>query len=249
MRTRRSIAAYCICHYGLPYIAAAVESLYDQVDHIYIAYTNKPSQSFQTEMTCPDTKEDLLEAIKPFMDKVTWAEGSWEHEVEHCDYARSLAAADHDWLVRFDTDEIFPEGCIEFYINEAEKSEYREWRMPFMHFWRSFSRVCRDASHPIRLGRKEGEGLGWLPGDDEKYTVCHMGYAMPTKYIDYKMAVSGHKSEWRPDWYEKRWLANAQEDTHPVCWNPPLWNPEEYDITKLPEVLKKHEYYGKEVIN
>ncbi|MCR4307717.1 MAG: hypothetical protein NUV80_04080, partial [Candidatus Berkelbacteria bacterium] len=69
---RKDTAAYCIVHYGVPYIAAAVESLYDQVDKICIAYTDMPSQSFATSLSCPDTREELLEQIKPFMDKVEW---------------------------------------------------------------------------------------------------------------------------------------------------------------------------------
>lgn len=244
---KSSVAAWCICHYGKPYIAASVAALYDQVDKIFIAYTDKPSQSFGTTMACPDTKEELLKEIEPYMDKVEWMDGSWEHEWQHCDAARAMAAG-YEWLVRFDTDEIYPRGAVKYWVSEAAKTKYKEWRIEFKHFWRSFSKFCYDQSWPVRIEHTtSGEGLGWLPAS-EKHAVCHMGYAMPVKYIDYKMSVSGHKSEWRPDWFVSRFLVNAQKDVHPVCWNPPLWNTEDYDKTKLPPQLKSHPFYNLDVI-
>lgn len=245
---KKEVAAFCIAHYGLPYFTASVESLYNQVDKIFIAYTDRWSQSYPTGINCPDNEEELKEAVKPFWDKIVWARGQWDHEYEHCDFARNMAA-DYSWRVRFDTDEIFPDGAVEYYINQAEPTEFKEWRMPFMHFWRSFGKVCRDASHPVRLERNTGIGLGWLHDPEEKYTIFHMGYALPTKYIDYKMSVSGHKSEWRPNWYEEKWLPNSQLDVHPVIYLPAFWNTENFEKEKLPTVLKKHKYFNEEIIN
>lgn len=244
---KSKIAAWAIAHYGRPYIAAAVASLYDQVDKIFIAYTDAPSQSFGTSLPCPDAKEELLAEIEPYMDKVVWQDGHWEHEWQHCDAARAMAVG-YEWLVRFDTDEIYPEGAVQYWVDEAAKTTHKEWRIEFRHFWRSFSRYCDDQSWPVRIERTtQGDGMGWLPASD-KYAVCHMGYALPPKYIEYKMSVSGHRNEWRQDWYQGRFLANAQEDVHPVCWNPPLWHTKPCDPTKLPKQLKEHEYYGQEVI-
>lgn len=244
------IAAYYMVHYGLPYLAPSVKSLYNQVDKIIIAYTGQPSQSFTTELSCPDTKEDLLASIEPYMDKIEWFEGNWTHEHEHCDAARQAAhAAGFDWLMRSDADEIWPEGSIKHYLKQAIDRPEQQWRIPFLHFWRSFGKVCRDASHPVRLERTTGDGSGWLDCDNEKYSVCHMGYALPTPYIVYKMQVQGHRSEWRPRWFDEKWLPNAQDDVHPVIYIPPFWNTEDYDKTKLPQVLKEHEYYDKDLID
>lgn len=245
---RSKIAGWCIAHYGKPYIAAAVEAMYDQVDAIFIAYTAAPSQSFSTQMPCPDTQDELLEQIKPFKDKIVWQEGNWMHEWEHCDAARAMAKG-YEWLVRFDTDEIFPPGAVQYYIEEAAKTDNAEWRIPFLHFWRSFGKVCKDQSWPVRIEHTMGGTLhGWIGKQESKMAICHMGYASPPNYIEYKMSVSGHHNEWRPDWFQNRFLANAQTDVHPVCFNPPYWNTEDFPAKDLPPVLKNHPYFGREVI-
>jgi len=237
--------AYCILHYGKPFFKYAVEAIYPQVDKIVILYTPKPSQGFQTELECPDTRQELYDDIAPFMDKIEWVDGEWENEGLHTDAIAPFREG-FNWLIRFDSDEIYPEGSVDNYIKQAEKTPLREFRIPFLHFWRSFKWVCKDAQWPIRLYRiGSGEGLGWVKDEPR---VFHMSYAQPTKYITYKMEVQAHRLEWRPDWFEKKWLTNAKEDIHPVSFLPtPLWNAEEFK-GELPAVLEKHPYFLKERI-
>jgi hypothetical protein len=124
-----------------------------------------------------------------------------------------------------------------------------EFRVPFRHFWRSFSRVCLDTSHPKRLtrvqdGKPFGKGVALVDCGD---AVCHFGYAMPTRYIEYKLQVSGHRPEFRRDWFDVKWLQNAQRDVHPVMF-PNHWHPVDFDKKKLPEVMRGHPYWGMDVI-
>lgn len=247
--------AYCMCHYGMPYLASAVESLYDQVDHFVIMYTDKPSQGWHTTSACPDTEEELLNSVNPWMDKITWVSGNWDTEGDHHDAIHRFVAelnVSYDWLVRFDTDEIFPPGTVESWVNQAEKTTAQRFRAPFLHFWRSFNRVCRDGQAPERMLRAHGgEGFhylddGYLEGKPEAYRVFHMGYAQPTKYIDYKMEVQAHHAEWRPEWYSTKWNPNAQVDIHPVVFD--FWNAEVFDKQKLPKVLKHHPYFNSSLI-
>jgi hypothetical protein len=238
--------AYCIAHYGKPYFAAAVEAMYDQVDRIVVLYASSPSQGFRPDMVNPDTEQDLMTCCNPFWDKVTWVNGTWGNEGEHVESFR-LFAADYDWAIRFDTDEIFPPGMVDEMIRQAEETNHRDYRIPFVHHWQSFGFVCRDAQMPIRLNRLHGgEGEKYLDSGNGKWVVNHMGYAQPSAYIAYKLQCSGHRPEFRPDWYEKKWLAHAQTDVHPVIFN--WWNAEPYDIALLPEVLKRHTFYGKDPI-
>lgn len=240
--------AFCILHQGRPYFKYAVEALYNQVDKIYIMYTDIPSQGFTGAKPCPDDEHDLQLDIKPFMDKVEWITGHWDYEGNHVDAVKAYAKPD-DWLIRFDADEIFPPGSVDYYIKQAEETRYNMFRIPMIHFWRSFNWVCRDAQFPYRLEHyNSGEGSGWLSADEE-YKILHFGYAQPTVYIEYKMQVSAHRPEWRKNWFADRWLANAKDDIHPVAYLPtPMWNAEPYDKTLLPDVLKKHPYYDLEVI-
>jgi hypothetical protein len=183
----------------------------------------------------------------PGWSRIDWVDGQWSNESDHINAVQPYTEG-YDWLVRLDADEIFPPGMVAEMIAQAEESNHRAYRVPFCHFWRSFSRVCRDGSHPFRLFRVDGgEGERTLDSKGEKLEVLHFGYAQPSKWIQYKLTVSGHRPEFRPDWYEKRWLANAQADVHPVMY-PTHWMPTDYDKDKLPDVLKRHPYFPMTVI-
>lgn len=241
------IVSYVILHYGLPYFKTAVAAIYPQVDEIIVLYSHKPSQGFFTNIPAPDTREELYESITPYLDKVRWIDGEWGNEGDHTDAVRAFTAG-YDWLVRFDSDEVYQPDSVARLIQQAELTEAKIFRLPFLHFWRSFTKVCRDGHNPERIVRLTGgEGTAYLDSMNETNSVLHFGYAQPTKYIEYKMQVSGHKSEWRPEWFSQIWQTNAEKDVHPVC-KFDFWTPEPFDKTKLPELLKSHPYYEKEVI-
>lgn len=240
------ILGQIIMHYGSPYLGAVLESIMPQVDHMVILYTDYPSQGFMPDHPCPDTQENLIRIADPWWDRITWVHGHWPHEGAHVDAIWDFAPGYH-WVVRVDSDEIFPAGMVAAMIAQAEKTDHRHYRLPIQHFWRSFSRVCRDGQMPVRLTRVMGlGGEQYLDAEGGKWAIAHMGYAQPTKYIQYKLQVSGHRPEFRLDWFEDRWLANAQEDLHPVCYD--FWKTEDYDKTKLPKALLHHPFYNLEII-
>ena len=246
------ILGFCMAHYGAPFFRQALESLYDQVDHIVVLYTDHPSQGYAASIPCPDTEQDLLECARPFMTKngkpfISWEPGRWAHEGEHCS-AISLFAGEYDWLWRFDLDEVCPPGMVAEMIAQAETSNHKVYCVPFVHFWRCFNRVCRDGQMPARLTRVHGgEGERYLDPKGGAWQVFHFGYAQPSRYIAYKLQVSGHHTEFRPDWFQDRWLANAQKDVHPVMF-PTHWMTESFDKETLPPILKAHPYFNAEVI-
>ncbi len=254
--------AFCILHTGRPYLRAAIESIFDQVDHIAILYCPTPSQGYQADIPCPDSRIDLLAevfAIPGSSKKITWIDGKWANETEHVNAIWPYAIeGEFDWVWRFDADEISPPGMIREMAMQAAHERMAAivalldppavFRVPFVHFWRSFSRVCQDGSHPVRLfSLHGGDGEVTLDSKLGGWFVFHMGYAQPTAYITYKMQVSGHRPEWRADWFKDRWLANAQADVHPVMF-PTHWMPEDFAKATMPEVLRKHEFYGMDVI-
>lgn len=241
------ILAYMILHQGRPYLAAAVEAIIDQVDYLIIFYSQKPSQGFQTEIPCPDTGAELMAEVAPWAHKIAWISGEWANESEHVN-AVSAYVNGFDWLWRLDADEIAPPGMVAEMIRQAKTTTKKIFRVPFVHFWRCFDRVCRDGSQPVRLiNLRSGEGETTLDSLDQKWEVFHGGYAQPSRYITYKMRVSGHRPEWRPEWYVEVWTTNKQENTHPVM-HTNHWMPQDFDKTKLPDVLKRHPFYSMEVI-
>ena len=247
-----------ILYYGAPFLSAAVESIYDQVDKIVILYSPKPSQGHSTTLQCPDTREDLMACVMEFKDKIMWVEGDWGNEGDHVN-AISHYTEGYDWVWRSDADEVVPPGMVAEMIRQAEAYQdpdspndrlciYKHHCVPFVHFWRSFSRVCRDGQQPMRLTRVNGgEGSVYLDSQDGKWVVLHFGYAQPTKYLEFKLTVSGHKDEFRPGWLENVWLKNDGVNCHPVMFEG-HWNAVDFDKTTMPLVLKRHKYYNSEVI-
>jgi hypothetical protein len=207
--------AYCIAHYGKPYFAAAVEAMYDQVDRIVVLYASSPSQGFRPDMVNPDTEQDLMTCCNPFWDKVTWVNGTWGNEGEHVDAYKMFSAA-FDWAIRLDSDEIYPPGMVDEMIRQAEESNHKDYRIPFVHHWRSFAHGCRDAQMPTRLTRiKGGEGERYLDSQNGKWEVNHMGYAPDEIHRVQARCIGPPSPNSARTGYETRWKANALVDVHP----------------------------------
>ncbi len=80
-------------------------------------------------------------------------------------------------------------------------------------------------------------------------SVAHMGYAQSARITEYKLKTHGHIGQfrWDIDWFQDRFLANAQHDCHPVgsdYWNPEPVNPLDY----MPDWMRNHPYFNLEVI-
>lgn len=245
----QKILGFIILHYGAPYLRSVLMSLKGQVDHIVILYSDTPSQGFLADTICPDTRHDLMRCCDGLMDNVTWVDGRWNNEHEHTNAIFQFTEG-YDYLFRLDSDEVIPDGFVENMVKQANSNPYKFCRVPIVHHWRSFDRVCRDGQMPMRLYKlNSGEGEGYLDSNNGEWHINHMSYCMPDKYIRYKLQVSGHKSEFRQDWYVEKWLKNAQLDVHPVCMYG-FWNPEPYVFTKrFPTALLLHPNFGKELIS
>lgn len=246
---------FVILYYGAPYLEAAIGSVYDQVDKIVILYTDQPSQGYMPDIPCPDTEQELMAQCNKYWDKITWVNGRWGTEGDHVGAIQQFATG-YDWLWRFDSDEVTPPGMVDAMIAQADRwgpdkphnRPAKQHAVHFINFWRSFSRVCPGGHMSIRLTRVNGgEGQESLDSEGGKYVMYHFGYALPSRYIAFKLQVSGHRPEFRPDWYETKWLANAQADVHPVCMYG-FWNAVPFDKAAMPPILKDHPFANMEII-
>jgi len=234
---------YMILHSGAHYLRAAIESMKTQVDQILILYSEHPSQGYGTDLECPDNRDLLRNIVEPYRKKIIWVDGNWGNEGDHTN-AVYMFADKFEWLIRFDADEVFPDGMVDEMIKQAEKTQSRNFQFPFMHFWRSFNEVCRDAQFPYRMihNTNNVDGDSILDSCDGKYVVHHMGYAIPNKYMIYKWEITGHKSELKPEWFSDIWYGGGQEDLHPVSRG--LWpKSEKFDKNLMPKSLKEHPYF------
>jgi hypothetical protein len=240
--------AYYPLHYGSDYLTWSIMSIYDQVDKIYILYTDKPSHGHGTTMKNPDSREKLRTAAFAHDPgkKVVWHEGQWRNEGEQRNTISHFADLDSaDLIVAVDSDEIWDHGVLERSIAAAKQSTSRNHLIRMLTLWRSFSWHCLDEMWPCRIvAPKRKTGTTYL-GD----RVFHFGYARSVEEVQYKISCHGHRDEWRGEWFEekyKKWPACGNKDLHPTCVN--VWNAEKYDKTLLPSLLKAHPYWSLDVI-
>jgi len=243
------IIGYCIIHYGKEYLSAAIEAVYETCDEIVILYTPKPSHGHGTDAACPETREQILAEAKKFDpdNKVHFREGTFHNEGEHRGEARRICEErGADLIVVFDADEIWEPESLKRAAAEASKLEAKYIGINgYVNFWRSFNDACYDGFTPIRLinvhHKVENQAV-------INATIYHFSLAQGAEAMRYKYLIHGHASEIRKDWLDTIYFKweRGQGDLHPTTFG--LWNAVEFDKNTLPEVLKKHVNFDKDVI-
>jgi hypothetical protein len=270
--------AYIALHYGKAYLAAAIQSVIDVVDEVFVLYAPEGSHGYRTDQPNPDRYDELkAQAMIGAGSKLRWFDGHWNAEHEQRNSILRLAPRAETILV-LDADEIWAEGLAEFAVEQATSpfnAHVRFWRVPIIHYWRSFYRcVIDDPAFPTRVIRpgvsqpvetvlrkytEKTRPVGQVIGDDaplqggrefdRRLVINHMGYAQDIATVYYKQFTHGHRGEWRRDidWFRERFLRNAQRDCHPVGIN--AWNPQVVDPWAfMPGFMKDHPYATMDVI-
>jgi hypothetical protein len=249
--------AYTALHYGSEYLRWAIRSVIDQVDEYWVLYAAQGSHGHHTDVRCPDSRDLLLSlASAAAGPKLRWIDGAWTFEGAQRDSIHQLVP-DADVVLVLDADEIWTEAAVESALLFGRYQQARTYRMPMVHYWRSFFRcVVSDLSYPtrvilpkVRSGSEEISRAAQNLPPSGPILINHMGYAQRPVTVGYKQYVHGHKNEWRQDidWFKDRYLANAQADCHPVAvnyWNPIAVNPADY----MPPWMAEHPYIALEVI-
>lgn len=238
------IIAYTALLYGLPYFRSSIRSVIDYVDEFHVLYALAPSHGTVGYQPCPDHQERLLTVAQEAAgDKLRWHSNFWHNEGQQRDSIHA-EAPDADLILIVDSDEIWLPDQVEKLIDTAKNGSVRQYLSYEMPFWRSFHRAIPvKLCAPTRAINTRNES-----GSQETDTFfAHLGYAQPTPYIAYKQSIHGHRADWRPDWYEQKWLPNAQEDVHPTNRN--FWNVQEVNpLDYLPAWMADHPYFNLEVI-
>ena len=246
-----SITAYMPLHYGAPYLEAAIHSIRADVSRIIIIYSATGSHGTQTDAEPPDSYADLYRIARDAAgSKLEWySHHGFANESQQRMSVMNYLTSEDEYLVPLDSDEVWSDGLLNKSIELARQHpEIRLWRLPMVHYWRSFKRGITSPDLPDRLInlKATGDGVSTIPG--EFGVIHHLGYAQPPRYIDYKWRIHGHKHEYRTDidWFKERWLTNAQEDVHPVAIN--HWNTFDVNPVTIPEELHNHPYAHMDII-
>jgi len=242
------VIAYCPLHYGAEYLDAAIRAIAPFVEKIIILYTSQPSYGYGTTMPCPESEAELHNIARTASEKVEWHNVTAYNEGQHRGLIYKFAEG-YDGILAFDADEFFEPADVQAFIDYCHASPCRYFGVDgYINFWKSFNYACYDGFRPIRyinLHNKEHQDL------NAKCRIYHFSTAQRMEIMRYKLDIHGHKKEIRPNWlgdiYEA-WTPGMEipQGLHLVSLD--LWNAVPFDKSVMPEVLKAHPNFGKEVI-
>lgn len=248
------ILGYIPLMYGAEYLEACIKSMLPFVDKLIVVYVDRPSQGHATNIPCPESREMLHEiAVKAVSDmkyqsKFEWHDcGTFANESMHRNYILQFSEG-YDLIFTLDADEVCEPADMPKAIYEAFNSDKRHIGISgFINFWRSFSWACHDSFIPYRfVNLRNVSGTG-----QTNLRIYHFSTCQDIRTIEFKWHVSGHKNELRRDWFEiyKNWTpqnTHFNKGLHPVAHN--LWESTPFDKNTLPEVLKRHANFNKELV-
>ena len=181
-------------------------------------------------------------------DKLIWDENVYGAENQHRRQIHNYSMG-YDLVLSIDADEVFEPTELSNALEYAYNNKERYYGIKgYVNFWRSFNYACYDGFRPIRI-----ENLGANNNEQNlecSLTIYHFSTAQSEPVMRYKYKIFGHASEIKNNWLNEihyGWNPkNNFSDLHPVSIN--LWNAVEFDKNTLPEFLKQHPNFNKELI-
>ena len=245
------VLAYTAIHYGKEYLKEAIEAVKEHVDIHLLTYTSIPSYGFTTDMVNPDSEQELR-VISDQFDHTEFinitgrAKAENVHRQIAIDYAK---ANNYDIVLVVDSDEVWDTGKVKEAIDYAYNSKNGRFGIrgsQWVTLWQSFNEFVTDGFAPIRLFNLHND----INKEEliEKGFIYHMGYCISNEMMEYKISCHGHKADFdrNKSWYQYKWLGYKRGETkflHPAT--EAYWREtEDFDKTKLPEVLKNHVNYN-----
>ena len=249
------VLAFTVCLYGKEYLKESILSVKDNVDTHLIAYTKVPSFGHTTDMINPDSEQELLDICNQF-NHVEWMDITGKARAENVhrqfafDYARKNG---FDIIIVVDSDEVWNPGKVKEAIDYAYNSKNGRFGVrgsQWVTLWQSFNEYVTDGFAPIRLFNLNND----LGKEEliEKGFIYHMGYCISNELMAYKISCHGHKDDFNNNkkWHSEKWLNYKRGITkflHPAT--EAYWKETElFDKNTLPDILKQHPNFKKELI-
>jgi hypothetical protein len=230
------------------------------------------------EESHPDGTQEIVDALAQADARITAVKGIWASEVDHRNAileACLKVGMDYYWLV--DGDEVYGQDHARNILEEIRRRpEVGTFIVKCHIFWRSFSyripaqelawrprrifKLTRHRRilgvpfpHPLRfVGQNEINSLGPVYEiSPDRAVFYHFSYARSSKAMGDKFRTFSHAHEIRHEWLEgvwKRWPQERQmTNIHPI--DPPKF-PKAHltPPSDLPEILKRHPFYGLDII-
>jgi len=241
------VIGFMTIHYGVEYLKESLQSIVNHCDKVVVAYTPSPSHGFGSTLTCPDSPDTIYKICKEVLsEKLIWDVGYYSGEGQHRSVIYKYSNG-YDLILSIDADEVFEEKDLPSALEYAYEGNARRYGIDgYLNFWRSFNHVCTDGFRPIRI-----ENLNNNNSSQDlncKLTIYHFSTAQSEPIMRYKYGVFGHASEIKPNWLEGTYFGwdGKTDDVHCVAYG--IWNPVLFNKNTLPESLKQHVNFNKEVI-
>ncbi len=259
-------------HYGKEYLGWAVRSLIYACDEIHVFYVDRPSFGFAEGVVCPDTREQLISEAGRFTNIVKWHDVVASSEGSHRNLMFEEATRRGAKLMAvLDSDEVWDPGGLKTAFDAVEAANRAgRWLVRFHHFWRSWKwTLCgSEGMRPVRiLDLRNSQNVdAYLDEIVRPDPIYHFGYAQSLPIMNYKFTCHGHKAEFSPGWFERKFVpwtpAGDHEDLHPSVnvWHKrevlgeqtsPLWTARPTPVEVLARVqmlMPEHPHRDLEII-
>lgn len=253
MYSHYRVAAITPLHYGKDFIADAINSVADIVDEYHIMYSATPCHGItHVQVANPDDRDALYRAV------IASGQGHncyWHEDMTYKNEGHQVevgaARADSCAIyIKLDADELYPPHYLAAALQYGLDNQRHELRLKMRHYWRSLTRaICHDPAAPGRVYFKmfpDGGEDTFSHKADNTMRVHHMGYALSSDVVRYKMSIHGHQPQFaRPwqDWFNDVFMRNRQTDVHPIGSD--SWNVEPVELLNQ---LKNHPFANLKVI-
>ncbi len=241
------VLGYMILHYGKEYLEVALKSVAPFCDKVIVLYSATPSMGFTTRQRCPDKEQELKRIALASGGNIVWHKVKAKTlETDHRKAVNQFILPRHKILVATDADEVWEEKSLLGALQAARDNPgIKTFGISgYLNFWKSFNNVCVDRFTPIRITNISAKtGMLVIPA-----TIYHFSCAQRDEVMKYKYRVSGHRNEIRGNWLEifRSWK-QGDRFLHPASKE--IWEDAvPFEKESLPEALRKHVNFGKEVI-
>lgn len=248
--SKYKVLGFMTIHYAGDYLKESLLSVVDHVDKMVIAYSKQPSQGHGTDLACPDSEEYIFNTCKEVLgDKMIWDRAErYGAENEHRNI-RYKYTHSYDLVLTVDSDEVYKSDELDASYDFAYWGIEKFYGIEgFINFWRSFNYVCLDGFRPIRLENLHRKNN--TQNLNLKQTIYHFSTCQPEPIMRYKYLVFGHANEIKKNWLDETFYGwtpdNNISDLHCVSYN--LWNAVPFDKESLPESLKIHKNFNKDLV-
>lgn len=244
-----NLTAVTRLHYGIDYLPWVVRSSRPLAARHVLLYNANPSfrpGRFRPEWL--ETRDQMHAALfEADKDRVHWVDDKPIDVFSVLDIYPDTEA-----ILELDADEVLsPELAMRISDQlESGTMDGTFYRIPMVHHWRSFGYVCKNPGWPprLRFPRQQG-GERYFDGGYEGGCIHHFGYCRKRRDMEYKVDLSMHAPEWRPEWWAEKYnrFPEVLQDVHPCIKD--MWNAEPFDREEIASFMSDHPYYNLEVVD